>query len=427
MILPTPRRLLARCAPAARRPARGTDRRGCHQHGPRSPEAHDAAARGARRRHRQRRPRARAVSASSSATARSAARRSAPAPTAAASSSSSPTPSPTARAACARRSAATSCSAPASPDRLVLAVAGDSCQDGAGNPATSSFTGLARFSVKYGTGAYAKASGDGIAHLRRGRRRPRPHDARRPHHAPANPHQENPDEPHDRSRAPAGRSASASASCSPAPSAPSPAMAASQSTCVYNESNKNVIVTDNSGGATLRLVHHQRRRRDRRRRRPGHRRAVHEPRAGRSSRAVTNTERIAIFAAPAARARRLPHRPEQRALRPRPHAGDRWRLRGRDHAQHDRRAGRVDRGRDPAARRDVGRNPRPRELQLRHRRGHRAGHQGQARPRERRRRQRRDRQPRRLDLLPPTDVEVRLEGDADNDVLFTGRDAGARS
>jgi hypothetical protein len=32
-----------------------------------------------------------------------------------------------------------------------------------------------------------------------------------------------------------------------------PAMAVSQSTCVYNESNKNVIVTDNSGGATLRL------------------------------------------------------------------------------------------------------------------------------------------------------------------------------
>jgi len=49
------------------------------------------------------------------------------------------------------------------PDRLVLAVAGDSCQDGAGNPATSSFTGLARFAVKYGTGAYAKADGGGIA------------------------------------------------------------------------------------------------------------------------------------------------------------------------------------------------------------------------------------------------------------------------
>jgi hypothetical protein len=50
-----------------------------------------------------------------------------------------------------------------SPDRLVLAVAGDSCQDGAGNPATSSFTGLARFTVKHGTGAYAGARGSGLA------------------------------------------------------------------------------------------------------------------------------------------------------------------------------------------------------------------------------------------------------------------------
>jgi hypothetical protein len=49
------------------------------------------------------------------------------------------------------------------PDRLVLALAGDSCQDGAGNPATSSFTGLARFTVKHGTGAYAKATGSGRA------------------------------------------------------------------------------------------------------------------------------------------------------------------------------------------------------------------------------------------------------------------------
>jgi hypothetical protein len=50
-----------------------------------------------------------------------------------------------------------------SPDRLVLAVAGDSCQDGAGNPMTSSFTGLARFTVEHGTGAYAGASGHGLA------------------------------------------------------------------------------------------------------------------------------------------------------------------------------------------------------------------------------------------------------------------------
>jgi len=50
-----------------------------------------------------------------------------------------------------------------SPNRLDLAVAGDSCQDGAGNPSTTSFTGLARFVVKHGTGAYARASGGGIA------------------------------------------------------------------------------------------------------------------------------------------------------------------------------------------------------------------------------------------------------------------------
>jgi len=49
------------------------------------------------------------------------------------------------------------------PDRLVLAVAGDSCQDGAGPPPTSSFTGLARFTVKHGTGAYAGAAGRGLA------------------------------------------------------------------------------------------------------------------------------------------------------------------------------------------------------------------------------------------------------------------------
>ena len=49
------------------------------------------------------------------------------------------------------------------PNRLVLAVFGDSCQDGAGNPTTSSFTGLAHFVVKHGTGAYAKARGGGLA------------------------------------------------------------------------------------------------------------------------------------------------------------------------------------------------------------------------------------------------------------------------
>ena len=48
------------------------------------------------------------------------------------------------------------------PDRLDLAVWGDSCQDGAGDPTQSSFTGLAHFAVAHGTGAYAKARGHGI-------------------------------------------------------------------------------------------------------------------------------------------------------------------------------------------------------------------------------------------------------------------------
>ena len=50
-----------------------------------------------------------------------------------------------------------------SPNRLVLAVSGDSCQDGAGSPTTTSFTGLARWTVKYGTGTYAGTSGNGLA------------------------------------------------------------------------------------------------------------------------------------------------------------------------------------------------------------------------------------------------------------------------
>lgn len=49
------------------------------------------------------------------------------------------------------------------PDRLDLAVRGDSCQDGAGDPAQASFTGLARFAVVHGTGAYASARGHGTA------------------------------------------------------------------------------------------------------------------------------------------------------------------------------------------------------------------------------------------------------------------------
>ena len=49
------------------------------------------------------------------------------------------------------------------PDRLVLAVSGDSCQDGAGPLQDASFTGLAQFSVTYATGSYAGATGGGLA------------------------------------------------------------------------------------------------------------------------------------------------------------------------------------------------------------------------------------------------------------------------
>ena len=52
-----------------------------------------------------------------------------------------------------------------SPDRLVLAVAGDSCQDGSGPLERASFTGLARFAVQAGTGRYAGARGSGVASL----------------------------------------------------------------------------------------------------------------------------------------------------------------------------------------------------------------------------------------------------------------------
>jgi hypothetical protein len=49
------------------------------------------------------------------------------------------------------------------PDRLALAVEGDSCQDGAGDPRTTAFTGLGTFRVKHGTGKYAHAHGRGVA------------------------------------------------------------------------------------------------------------------------------------------------------------------------------------------------------------------------------------------------------------------------
>ena len=44
----------------------------------------------------------------------------------------------------------------------MLAVAGDSCQDGEG-PLDASFTALARFRVLRGTGAYKRATGHGLA------------------------------------------------------------------------------------------------------------------------------------------------------------------------------------------------------------------------------------------------------------------------
>jgi hypothetical protein len=49
-----------------------------------------------------------------------------------------------------------------SPDRLVLALSGDSCQDGAGPVTAASFTGVARFVVVHGKGIYANASGSGV-------------------------------------------------------------------------------------------------------------------------------------------------------------------------------------------------------------------------------------------------------------------------
>lgn len=50
-----------------------------------------------------------------------------------------------------------------SPDRLVLRLWGDSCQDGSGPLPTSSFTNLAHFVVKGGSGEFAMARGSGIA------------------------------------------------------------------------------------------------------------------------------------------------------------------------------------------------------------------------------------------------------------------------
>ena len=45
----------------------------------------------------------------------------------------------------------------------MLAMAGASCQDGAGDVTAASFTGVARFTIARGTGAYAGARGRGLA------------------------------------------------------------------------------------------------------------------------------------------------------------------------------------------------------------------------------------------------------------------------
>ena len=49
------------------------------------------------------------------------------------------------------------------PNRLTVGLWGDSCQDGAGDLEKASFTNMARFVVKHGTGMYAKARGSGLA------------------------------------------------------------------------------------------------------------------------------------------------------------------------------------------------------------------------------------------------------------------------
>jgi hypothetical protein len=48
-------------------------------------------------------------------------------------------------------------------DRIGLVVSGDSCQEGSGPLPGASFTGVARFRVTHGTGAYAGATARGLA------------------------------------------------------------------------------------------------------------------------------------------------------------------------------------------------------------------------------------------------------------------------
>jgi hypothetical protein len=50
-----------------------------------------------------------------------------------------------------------------SPDRLVIGIRGDSCQDGNGDVTQSSFTGVTEFVVKHGSGVYANTRGSGVA------------------------------------------------------------------------------------------------------------------------------------------------------------------------------------------------------------------------------------------------------------------------
>jgi hypothetical protein len=50
-----------------------------------------------------------------------------------------------------------------SPSRLILGIDGDSCQDGKDPLPLSTFTGLAEFEVKKGTGKYAGYRGSGLA------------------------------------------------------------------------------------------------------------------------------------------------------------------------------------------------------------------------------------------------------------------------
>jgi hypothetical protein len=50
-----------------------------------------------------------------------------------------------------------------SPDRLVIAAVGESCQDGSGSVTTAPFTTILRFRIVGGTGAYAGATGGGLA------------------------------------------------------------------------------------------------------------------------------------------------------------------------------------------------------------------------------------------------------------------------